>query len=873
MKTGFICLYIVCIIHLNITTGFANPEESFLDPQFPFHKLTFTMPGIDKNPANREIIPRAIVLKPGHNFYACFDTDLLRWATFWKGQGLHLNSLAPGSYSKQNWSSKSRIGTADGNSADGKVIYTLSTFAGLSSGNNTWQDPRAPHKTLEKIGMGPLSHSIGRWKKCLLTSKSPVLYYTYDQVDIEEWIESPHPDLLIRHVKCKNIQKDLFLHITDQKGEQKSSTQIQLPNPSFPFLHMKILSAESACQWVVSENGTSLKVPSRLKDVQFSVVHALNEESLKQYLNDSSGIPSTPNRLTHSKNKKIKLHFPQKKESFPFFSVTHLPVPDRMTQARNVRLSGITSDTDGKLILCTFDGDIWAAKVEFSKKTIEWQRIAGGFDEPQSLAAHNGHVYIYDRSGITKLTDVNDDGWMDIYENFCNLMIQSAESREFPMDMKMLNDGRMIIATGGQRAHSSNPHAGTIIEISTDGRDIKILGMGLREPYLGVDPTSSLILASDQQGHYVPATPIHHIVSRAYYGYMPYHSKTHPFPIQPPLTWIPHHINPSAGGLLKLPTKQFGLLSNQWLVMNFTTPGLGFFIYDQETPLNSFYSPSKVTFPYPVLKATIHGQKNNHIFITGFNLWGSSAKGLTGISLLSPKKIKHPLPSKMSTYKNGILLIFENAIKEEGLGKDNFSIESWDYLRTANYGSAHYKKDKSHGHQIHQFQTLSLSPDKKQLWLGINDMHVCDQMSLSYDLEWMTGDHIKETVFFTVHHLETAPDSTAFKSLQLQNPTKPKPISNNENGQMVFLKYGCSACHATQTNEKGKAGPSLFSIFGRKRETNKGPVLVDEAYLRESILDAQNRIAKGFKAEMASYRGIIPDKELEALVHFIKSLR
>jgi len=40
-------------------------------------------------------------------------------------------------------------------------------------------------------------------------------------------------------------------------------------------------------------------------------------------------------------------------------------------------------------------------------------------------------------------------------------------------------------------------------------RSAEVLGWGLRSPYLAVHPKTGLITASDQQGHYVPTTPLH----------------------------------------------------------------------------------------------------------------------------------------------------------------------------------------------------------------------------------------------------------------------------------------------------------------------------------------------------------------------------
>ena len=129
-----------------------------------------------------------------------------------------------------------------------------------------------------------------------------------------------------------------------------------------------------------------------------------------------------------------------------------------------------------------------------------------------------GVFYVFDQNGIIRLHDRNDDDEADFYESFCNLPMQSVESREFAMSFELLADGSFVIAKGGTRKHSTNPHAGSVIKISADGKSISTIATGLREPYLGVDKTNNLIFASDQQGHWIPSTPFHIIKQDGYYG-------------------------------------------------------------------------------------------------------------------------------------------------------------------------------------------------------------------------------------------------------------------------------------------------------------------------------------------------------------------
>ena len=48
--------------------------------------------------------------------------------------------------------------------------------------------------------------------------------------------------------------------------------------------------------------------------------------------------------------------------------------------------------------------------------------------------------------------------------------------------------------------------------------------------------------------------------------------------------------------------------------------------------------------------------------------------------------------------------------------------------------------------------------------------------------------------------------------------------------------------------------------------------MVDDAYLRESILNSQAKIVKGFQPLMPTFQGLISEENLVALIEHVKSL-
>ena len=73
-------------------------------------------------------------------------------------------------------------------------------------------------------------------------------------------------------------------------------------------------------------------------------------------------------------------------------------------------------------------------------------------------------------------------------------------------------------------------------------------------------------------------------------------------------------------------------------------------------------------------------------------------------------------------------------------------------------------------------------------------------------------------------------------------------VSLAQNGERLFASLSCNACH------------------------NGQPVLVDEAYLRQAILNPSAHITQGYAPIMPTYQGQVSEEGLISLVEYIKNL-
>jgi cytochrome c oxidase subunit II len=88
---------------------------------------------------------------------------------------------------------------------------------------------------------------------------------------------------------------------------------------------------------------------------------------------------------------------------------------------------------------------------------------------------------------------------------------------------------------------------------------------------------------------------------------------------------------------------------------------------------------------------------------------------------------------------------------------------------------------------------------------------------------------------------------------------------------IVERKGGCKSCHSLDGG--ANVGPTFKGLWGRTHPLRDGPpVTVEENYVRESILDPMAKVTAGYDPVMPTYRGRLTDREIDAIIVFLKTL-
>jgi cytochrome c oxidase subunit 2 len=96
-------------------------------------------------------------------------------------------------------------------------------------------------------------------------------------------------------------------------------------------------------------------------------------------------------------------------------------------------------------------------------------------------------------------------------------------------------------------------------------------------------------------------------------------------------------------------------------------------------------------------------------------------------------------------------------------------------------------------------------------------------------------------------------------------------MSLAQNGERLFASMGCNACHSGNAAARG---PNLAGVYGSKLTLTDGSqVLVNDAYLRDAILNPSQHVTAGFAPIMPTYQGQISEDGLIDLVEYLKQLQ
>ena len=855
-----------------------SPWAEWIEPDFPFFSSVLDAGRAGPGLPTRNLTPRGLIVNLGQGHWVGFDTDLLRVAAVWRGNAVTPKALAPGSYHEPD---RKTQGGQSPPEPDGKVWAANGIYPGWQAGARpSLDDPREPAPTAEEVGRGPVSDQIGRFGAVRLVRGGVVLEYTVRGADVREWMtvaSAGGRSAIVRNVQVGPAAEPLWMMAGFKSKE--GSIAVCPGTGTAPALESIAASGGSG------EPALAVKVPPHSQPVQFCV--AMSDAPFTDRVTFQPIPTATPSsRWAHEVTTTVT-----PSTAKDAFVVDDFSLPIGNPWRRNVRPGDIQFLKDGTGAVVTLDGDVWLVRgLHQPGAPIRWKRFTSGLHEPLSLAIKDEQIHVFDRNGIWRLRDTNGDGEADIHELFSNAFAQTADNREFPSTLRLAPNGEFVIAKGGQEATTIGKHNGSVLRVSADGRSSTVLGYGFRQPQIGVNVRTGLVTSSDQQGHYIPTTPLHIVRDRQFYGFLSdkLPREVYPAPIADPLTWIPHAVNASAMSQVWLFDAKMGPLNDGLVHIGFNKPELFRVMLNNRgaKPQAAVVSVTQA-FEFPPLNGFVN-PADGQLYLTGFQVlgWGTTSPRLAGLGRVRYTGAPSTLPSAVVPMDKGLLIRFDSALDaKQATNPGNYTVASWHYVRTYKYGSPQLKADDTPGVDRLVPTSAYLSKDGRSVFVGLPGIKLVMQMRVGWTLATADGVPFQESAAFTPYELATFnPEKEGFGALTVDlapktvaAPAATGPVSAEE-GRLVYERFGCVACHAREASAISKLGPNFKGLYGSDRTFNDGLVRVtaNEAYLRESILEPTAKVVSGFNRTgmgMPSFSGVLTEQQLESVILYIKSLK
>jgi len=418
-----------------------------------------------------------------------------------------------------------------------------------------------------------------------------------------------------------------------------------------------------------------------------------------------------------------------------------------------MEVSGMDFLPDGRLAVSLRKGELWlvdgldsadASKVTFSQ-------FASGLHEPLGVHADGKDLLVGQRSEITRLRDLDGDGRADEYLSEASGWNVSGSYHGYAYGPEPDGLGSLWVALNldmGEIDQNDKPWRGWALRFEPGVGKLIPVAAGLRSPCgLGANRAGDMFV-SDQEGTWIPTTPIHHLRRGAFFGNpegvasqdlpgsplklsaavpskVPYPEALELLPeLVPPACWLPYNkMGRSATDIQLIDCDgKFGPFDGQLLVGEFTNAGIHRVALEK---IGGEYQGACFPFRYGFASAVLRlaFDKDGALYVgcsnRGWASLGARAYGLQRVRWngVTPFEIR-----EMKARPDGFDLHFTLPV-DPATASDpaSYSMESYTYLYSSAYGGEPIQ------HERLAIRKATPSADGKSVRLeidGLREVHV-----------------------------------------------------------------------------------------------------------------------------------------------------
>lgn len=452
------------------------------------------------------------------------------------------------------------------------------------------------------------------------------------------------------------------------------------------------------------------------------------------------------------------------------FAADILSAPESNPWLAQTRFTGLDFFTDGRIAVCSWDGDVWIvehlpAKVAqlpavsegANAPALRWQRIASGLFQPLGLKIVDGKIHVTCRDQLAVLHDLNGDGEIDFYQCLNNDHQVTEHFHEFAMGLQTDAAGNFYYAKSAEHGRPAVvPHHGTLLRVSKDGSRTDILANGFRAANgVCLNPDGSFVV-TDQEGFWNPKNRINWVTvapsgKPKFYGNMlGYHDvkDSSDAAMVPPLCWITNTFDRSPAELLWVDSDRWGPLKGSLLNLSY---GYGKVFVVPHENVQGTMQGGMIELPVPQFPTGVMRGRfqpaDGQLYLCGMFAWAGNATYPGGLYRIRATGRPMHLPTELHATKSGLQLKFTERLDPQSLSAKNWHIKTWSLKRTAAYGSNHYGEQELH------VRTATLGADGQTVSLEVDGLRPTWCMEIKFAMSAADGAPVVGTIHNTIHKL------------------------------------------------------------------------------------------------------------------------
>ena len=539
--------------------------------------------------------------------------------------------------------------------------------------------------------------------------------------------------------------------------------------------------------------------------------------------------------IIEAQNKSKSATHLQKEENF--YEIKTLPIPENIA----LEVGGMAFLPNDKLAVSTRHGEVWIISNPYMKNGMmpKYKLYAQGLHEALGLNYIKGDLYLTQRSELTRLRDLDNDGEADEYKTVYSWPL-SGNYHEYAYGPILVKDGKMVVNLNlawVDRGISLSKWHGWMLKITEDGK-MEPFVSGLRSPAGFNTNNNGDIFYAENQGDWVGSGSITHAEKGDFMGNpeglvwaglpgSPVKLRTGDIPdtdepkyevakrvpgLKTPSVWFPHTIlGESTSGILSYDAKgSMGPFEGQLFVGDQSQSKLmRVYLEKIKGVYQGVVFPFREGFSSGILRMNWGSDGSMFVGMTSRG-WGSTGRGLYGLQQMvwngkTPFEMK-----KVDVQSDGFEVTFTQPIDE----KTARNPASW------NFSSFTYQYHHIYGSPVinqaaRNIKAIELSPDHLKVRL------VLDSMKLGYIHEIRAeGIRSADSSFELLHNygyytLNRLPDNDKLLITERNKVNLPVAIHQHEMADMKMPAKSLAKNTSSQPKE-WRAGPDRIFNIGTK---------------------------------------------------------